>query len=79
MYVEEPLNYFSGNGGDGANGQTGGSGAGGAGGVSYGAYCKQSRLEQTDVEFSEGAIASGGTSPGADGLDGLAVEIEGCQ
>lgn len=78
-YVTVTLNYFSGDGGDGANGQTGGTGAGGAGGVSYGAFCKQSRLEQTDVEFSEGAVASGGTSPGADGREGLAVEMEGCQ
>ena len=75
----EPLPWRSGHGGDGADGQRGGDGAGGAGGVSYGAYCKQSRLDQTDVEFSEGAVAAGGTSPGADGREGLAVEMEGCQ
>jgi hypothetical protein len=71
--------YFSGDGGDGADGQGGGNGAGGAGGVSYGAYCKQSRLDQTDVEFGAGSAASGGAGPGAAGEAGLSAETQGCQ
>ncbi len=74
------LDWSSGDGGDGADGREGGHGGGGAGGVSYGAYCVESQpAVEGATEFVAGSSASGGQSPGSQGLDGISEDSHQCE
>lgn len=66
--------HAGGDGGRGADGLAGGHGGGGAGGPSVSLWCERSAPTLSDdVELDQPGIASGGTSPGNPGEDGLSA------
>lgn len=70
----------SGRGGKGSKGQQGGAGGAGVGGASFGAFCWQTKLADTDSRFKAAFASKGGTSPsGQNAPEGPSEDNKDCK